>query len=407
MKYFNLPDLGEGLPEAEIVEWHVQPGDQVDVDQLLVSVETAKAVVEVPSPVAGTILALFGKAGDVINTGEPLVEFAQGDAANAKPAAPAESDVPSSSASASTSASPTEKAERSDEGTVVGKLETAAKTSASDPFIIGAAPSSRDARHGLATPAIRALAQRLEVDLETVTGSGPQGHITAQDLERAHTDKSRHGEPEMLRGVRRTMAKIMSLSHAEVVPVTIVDDVDIEHWPANIDITIVLVRAIAQAARKEPAMNGWFYGDTLSRRLRQQVDIGIAVDTEEGLFVPVLRNVGERAPEDLRAGLNALREDVLNRSIPPAEMQGATITLSNYGTIAGRYANPIVVPPQIAIVGAGAIRKEVVANDGGIAVHRVLPLSLTFDHRAATGGEAARFLKALMAALSSDQQDKN
>lgn len=400
MKYFHLPDLGEGLPEAEIVEWHVQPGDEVHEDQLLVSVETAKAVVEVPSPVSGRVVALFGQPGDVLHTGEPLVEYSLADSEESPPRSTPAS--PTSSKESVTDESSTDKPTKAaDSGTVVGKLETAAKTSASDPFIIGAATSSRNARHGLATPAIRALAQRLEVDLNTIAGSGPQGHINAQDVERAHTEKSRHGEPEMLRGVRRTMAKVMATSHAEVVPVTIVDDVDIEHWPAQFDITIQLVRAIATACRKEPAMNGWFYGDTLSRRLRQQVDIGIAVDTEEGLFVPVLRNVSERSPEDLRAGLNALREDVLNRSIPPAEMQGATITLSNYGTIAGRYANPIVVPPQIAIVGAGSLRKEVVAHEGGIAVHRILPLSLTFDHRAATGGEAARFLKALMQALAS------
>ena len=140
----------------------------------------------------------------------------------------------------------------------------------------------------------------------------------------------------------------------------------------------------------------WFDGEQLSLRLLEQIDLGIAVDTEQGLFVPVLRNIGKRDLTDLRKGLNALRSAVKSRKIPPQEMQGATITLSNFGTLAGKYANPIVVPPQVTIVGAGGIRNEVVAHEGQAVIHPVLPLSLTFDHRAVTGGEAARFLKALM-----------
>ncbi|MGU2529184.1 2-oxo acid dehydrogenase subunit E2, partial [Pseudomonas aeruginosa] len=131
----------------------------------------------------------------------------------------------------------------------------------------------------------------------------------------------------------------------------------------------------------------------------ERLDLGIAVDTPDGLFVPVLRDVGARSAEDLRAGMRRLREDVQARSIPPAEMLGATLTLSNFGTLFGRYANPVVVPPQVAILGAGGIRDEVVAWRGEMAIHPILPLSLTFDHRAATGGEAARFLKVLVNAL--------
>jgi len=193
----------------------------------------------------------------------------------------------------------------------------------------------------------------------------------------------------------------MKLSHENVVPVTLHDDVDIHAWTNPIqgerqDITMRLIHAIAVACEAEPAMNTWFDGENLTRRILKAVDLGIAVDTDKGLFVPVLRDIKNRELNNLRDGLDALREAVKSRKIPAAEMQGATITLSNFGTLAGKYANPIVVPPQVAIVGAGGIRDEVVAFNGQAAIHAMMPLSVTFDHRAVTGGEAARFLKALM-----------
>jgi 2-oxoisovalerate dehydrogenase E2 component (dihydrolipoyl transacylase) len=141
-------------------------------------------------------------------------------------------------------------------------------------------------------------------------------------------------------------------------------------------------------------------GEHLNRRLQKTVHLGVAVDTEHGLFVPVLRDIGNRSAEDLREGLNRLRSDVKARTIPPSELQGASITLSNFGTLGGRYATPIVVPPQVAIIGAGAIRREPVMVGNQVKGHRMLPLSITFDHRAATGGEAARFLQAMIASLS-------
>ncbi|MFW5823728.1 MAG: dihydrolipoamide acetyltransferase family protein [Marinobacter sp.] len=370
MKYFRLPDLGEGLPEAEIVEWHVKVGDAVDVDQVLVSVETAKAIVEVPSPEAGTIARLFGEAGDIIHTGEPLVAF---------------------------------EGEGDDSGTVVGELKASGaqqEEAQSDSFIIGAAPSSRRARANRATPGVRALAERLGISLETISGSGPGGLITSDDVHRQASQQKQLGEAEALRGPRRTMAKNMALSHAQVVPVSIFEDADIQDWPKGTDITMRLVQAIARACEASPALNCWFDGDNLSRRLLDEVHIGIAVDTPEGLFVPVLRDVNHRSMDDLRQGLENLREAVSTRKIPPREMQGATITLSNFGTMTGRYANPIVTPPQVAIVGAGRIREKVVPYKGKPAVRGILPLSVTFDHRAATGGEAARFMAALAEGLA-------
>ena len=363
MRYFKLPDLGEGLQEAEIVEWHVTPGDKVEADQLIVSVETDKAIVEVPSPCDGTIASLFGEPGDLVHIGEPLVEFAGG--------------------------------ADEDSGTVVGKLDSAAAPASEDHFIIGSA-QGEVSRDTLATPAIRQLARRLGVELEDVIPSGARGVITHEDVERAARLAESHGRSESLRGVRRSMAQSMTRAHAEVAKVSIHDDVDVHAWPEDTDLTMRLVRAIAGACSAEPALNCWFDGHSLRRRPMQRVDLGIAVDTPDGLFVPVLRNIRERSLDDLRAGLNAMREAVRSRSIPPEEMRGATITLSNFGTMAGRYADPIVVPPTVAIVGAGRRRDEVVAREGEAVVHPLLPLSVSFDHRAVTGGEASRFLAAMM-----------
>ncbi|HEX8595507.1 MAG TPA: dihydrolipoamide acetyltransferase family protein [Pseudomonas sp.] len=360
MKYFKLPDLGEGLQEAEIVEWHVKAGDTVKADQLVVSVETAKAIVDIPAPYDGVVAKVYGGDGDILHVGEPLMAFeGEGDA-----------------------------------GTVVGRLEGGG--SQDDPFFIGAAPSTREHLAGKATPAVRQLARQLGVDLGALSGSGSDGLITRADVESAaQTDRDRFGG-EKLRGVRRSMALNMARSHAEVVPVTIYGDADLYRWAQARDPLIRLGKAMAAACKVEPVLNSWFDGKSLSTKQHQQLDLGIAVDTPDGLFVPVLRDVGGRESADLKDGMNRLRADVKARSIPAKEMMGATLTLSNFGTLFGRYANPVVVPPQVAIIGAGAIRDEPVAVNGTVVVHPILPLSLTFDHRVVTGGEAARFFRALV-----------
>jgi 2-oxoisovalerate dehydrogenase E2 component (dihydrolipoyl transacylase) len=366
MRQFMLPDLGEGLDEAEIVSWHVVEGDSVVVDQPLVSVETDKAVVEVPSPWSGRIARLFGGKGDLIKVGAPLVEFAEGPG--------------------------------QDTGTVVGELghgEIAA-SEAETP-----SPPAAPARTAQVLPAVRALARKLEVDLNLVQGSGPGGTITRADVERAARSVAEAGPAEPLRGMRRAMAQRMTAAHAEVARTTVIDEADIEDWPAGEDVTIRLVRAIAAACTAEPSLNAWFNAQAGERRVIQRIDLGIAVDTEGGLIVPVLRNIGERAARDLRAGLDRMRADAIARSIPPEELRGATITLSNFGMIGGRFANLVVVPPQVAIVGAGRIDRRAMVHDDALAVRRVLPISLTFDHRVVTGGEAARFLVALKSDLES------
>jgi 2-oxoisovalerate dehydrogenase E2 component (dihydrolipoyl transacylase) len=362
MSIFKLPDLGEGLQEAELREWHVAAGEEVKADQPLVSVETDKAVVEIPSPVSGRILKLNGKPGDILQVGDPLAEF-EGEIRQTE--------------------------EKADSGTVVGRVEVGQE-------VVAEAPSG-GARGGAgvkAMPAVRALARRLNIDITIVSPTGPDSMVTAADVQRAAKTLAEVGPIEPLRGVRRAMARSMAQAHAEVVPVTVNDEADIDVWAPDQDVTLRLIRAIVVACKAEPSLNAWYDSQAVGRRVIKKIDLGIAVDTEDGLFVPVLRNVGNRDLADLRRGLEALKNDVKARTVPPEELRGYTFMLSNFGTFGGRYANPIVVPPAVAILGAGRMRPEVVASDAKPVVHRILPLSLTFDHRAVTGGEATRFLMA-------------
>jgi pyruvate dehydrogenase E2 component (dihydrolipoamide acetyltransferase) len=363
MKIFKLPDLGEGLQEAEIVKWHVKVGEAVTADAPMVSVETAKAVVDIPAPYAGTIARLYGNPGDIAHLGAPLVAFE------------GESDT-------------------RDTGTVVGIVEVGQKVVSDAP----AAPAPVTA--GIkTTPAVRALARKLTVDLTMVTPTGADGMLTAADVQRAARILAEIGPIEVMRGVRRAMAQNMELATAEVASATLMDDADIESWRAGTRTILRLIRALIAGCRAEPALNAWYDSEKIGRWVMKKIDIGVAVDTPDGLLVPVLRNCGERSRQDLQASLDKLIADARARKVPPEELRANTITLSNYGSIAGRYASPVVLPPTVAILGAGRITKQVVVVEDKPAVHRMLPLSLTFDHRVVTGGEAGRFLKAVIADL--------
>ncbi len=366
MTKFLLPDLGEGLQDAEIVAWHVSEGDHAVEGQPLLSVETDKAVVEVPAPQSGRIAKLFGAKGDVVKVGTPLVEFDEG--------------------------------KGEDSGTVVGRL---AREPESEPER-EAKPAAR-AGAVRASPAVRALARNLGVDLGRIVPTGPDGSISRADVERAAQSMVDAGTLEPLRGVRRSMAQRMAAAHDQVVRAGVADEADIGDWTPREDIMVRLVRAIAAACRAEPSLNAWYDAEAGERRLIGRIDIGIAVDTKDGLIVPVLRDAGARSPSDLRRGLDRLRAGTSARTVPPEELRGATFTLSNFGMFGGRFAHLIVVPPQVAILGAGRCEERVVAKNGAPAVRRMLPLSLTFDHRAVTGGEAARFLAALKADLERAQ----
>ena len=388
MTVFKLPDLGEGLQDAEIVEWKVTEGDTVTVDQPLVSVETAKAVVEVPSPQSGRIVKLHGKAGDTIEVGKPLVTF-EGDAPAAEPP------VKPATAATAGQAKPNAGEAIRDTGVVVGAMTQSNDVVSEKVTTVGSAAGLKVA------PAVRALAHRLNVDLTIITPSGPDGIITAADVQRVHKILSEVGPLEKLKGARKAMANAMSQARDEVMPTTLMDDAVLRGWqPAEQDVTLRLIRAIVAGAKREPALNAWFDHVEVGRRLLDKVHLGVAVDTPEGLFVCVMQDVGSRDGESLRRGLDKMKADARNRTVPPEELRGYTITLSNFGRFGGRYATPVIVPPTVAIVAAGAVRDGVVALDGQPAVSRVLPLSLSFDHRAVTGGEAARFLAALLEDLA-------
>jgi pyruvate dehydrogenase E2 component (dihydrolipoamide acetyltransferase) len=314
MRIFKLPDLGEGLQEAEIVNWHVKPGDTIAADQPLLSVETAKAIVEIPSPFAGQVAKLFAQPGDIVHLGAPLVGFEGAGAPD-------------------------------DAGTVVGAVKVGTHVVNEGVTRVGAA--GIPGGHGIkATPAVRALARKLSVDLSMVTPSGHDGVITATDVQRVATTLADVGAPDVLRGVRRAMAQNMARAQSEVAAATVMDDADLHAWQATgasvtgQDITIRLVRALVAGVRAEPALNAWYEGRTGRRHLLERIDVGIAADLPEGLFVPVLRNVGKRDAADLRAGLDRMRADVVARTIAPEEMRGNTITLSNFGMIAAATRRP-------------------------------------------------------------------
>ena len=468
-KTFFLPDLGEGLPDAEIVEWMVKVGDTIKLDEPLVSMETAKAVVELPSPYSGKVLRVAGGAGDVINTGAWLVEMeldpslpqraeaqdtGHSHGLGHAPPPPEETvgatvgatsvAIPNTAAhSIAAEAAPTVAAptKSSDAGTVVGAMQSSDTVRSETAIAIGGVK---------AMPAVRALAKKLGVDLNRVAPTGADGVVTLSDVKQAaEAGTARAGSSgatstaalaaappynapapvmarapvpaarpapsaapmrgdsmprataamdsdEPIRGVRRNMVRVMSAAHAEVVPTTLMDDADLHAWSHGEDIMARLIRSLVHAAAAEPSMNAWLNAKEGTLRRHSRVDVGIAVDSPEGLFVPALRNCDQLDPMQVRSELNRLRDGVKNRSLPPEDLTGYTVMLSNFGVFAGMYATPVVVPPCVCIVGAGRLHHAIVPVLGGMETHRMMPLSLTFDHRASTGGEAARFLRVMI-----------
>ncbi len=395
MAVFKLPDLGEGLSEAEVLRWHVQVGDRIEVDAPMLAVETAKAVVEVPSPVSGTVSALHAQPGDRIEIGAPLIEFAV-------EGSPAES--PSQQA-----------AQATDAGTVVGQMPAAAEEDAGS-AALAAATAVTTVPRIRALPAVRALARSLGVDLARVTGSGSSGLITIEDV-LAHAGPARTAaangagvgalrppadapaEAQPLRGLRRAMAQSMSTARDQVIACTVFDDADLHRWGRAGDYSARVLRAIAAGCRAERGLNAWYDAAAQTRLLFEHVDVGLAVDTAEGLLVPVMRRIDQLDTAQLRAELDRLKRAAHERSLKSEELRNFTFMLSNFGTMAGRYATPVVVPPAVAILGTGRVRQDVLAIGGQFEAHWRMPLSLSFDHRVVTGGEAVRFLGAVITDL--------
>lgn len=351
MKIFRLPDVGEGLAEANIVQWHVVVGDMVAADQIIVSVETAKAVVDIPSPRAGQIKALLAKVGDTIPTHAPLLEFNDGE----EPAL----------------AEKHEEA-RHDNGSVVGQLSQQTVTRREN-FLIG--------RH-------RHIEGRLQKTRER----------RSQRSHEIHSPSLFEGG-ENLDITRRAMADNMTRAHQEVALVTLTQEAEIVFEDRR-QLTARLVRAVVAGVKAEPALNAWYDGAQKKRLLHAAVHMGIAVDTAHGLFVPVLMNTQDMETGSIAREVATLKQEAEAHRLTPAQMRGATITLSNFGSLSGRFATPLVSPPQVAILGAGHAEDRLLPNGEGMRRARLLPLSLSFDHRAVTGGEAARFLAAVAADLA-------
>ena len=453
---FNLPDLGEGLPDAEIVRWLVAEGDMLALDQPMVEMETAKAVVEVPSPFAAAVAKLHGQAGDVIEVGAPLVSFGStsaqpassevssdiADAEDNKPAADAATVVGAVqvgnkivSESANAVIKALARKLKVDLSQVVGTgvkgviTQSDVKKAKSDGKLLGvkAAPAkvipaanqnatNENPLDFKASPAVRAHANRLGVALSRCNATGKKGTITKADVDGAMnapaTSPSRvpvaktsstgglptvqvSVEPQTVRGVRRAMAMGMAKAHATVVPTTLMEDADITNWPKQ-DSLARYVRALVFASKIEPALNCWFDGEKFERLVHPNVHVGIAVDSPDGLYVPVIHDADKKDASQIRQRVQELRQKIETRSLKQEDQQGGTVTLSNFGSIAGRYGTPVVSPPQVAILGTGRFRSELKLTSKGIENRKMLPLSLTFDHRACTGGEAARFLAAVI-----------
>ena len=346
---FKLPDLGEGLTEGEVARWLVAEGQEIAEDDPLVEIQTDKATVEIPSPYAGTVLQILVAEGEVAPVGAVLVVI--GEAGEAVPDTPAPKDEKPDAAQSGTPAT-------------TGRIA--------------------------ATPLVRKVAQELGVDLATVTGTGPGGRITDEDV-RATADGRAvvsEGRREPLRGVRRLIAEHMTRAHREVPPVTWVEECDFEGVELERLLAIV-VKAVADTLPEFPELNARLDGDAIV--YLERYDIGVAVQTEQGLVVPVVRGAGSRSLDEVDAEIRRLAEGARAGSLKPEEVRDSTFTVTSAGKLAGLFQTPIVNHPEVAILSIGRIAPRAVVGDGGVVVRKTGTIAITFDHRVVDGARAAAF----------------
>lgn len=402
---FKLPDLGEGIVEGEIVKWRVRPGDQVEEHQVVLEVETDKAVVEVPSPKKGLVKGLARGEGETVQVGETLLVLDTGEEPVSEAAAPAPG--------------PEKKDAVTESVTVVGRM-----------------PSAEDV---LAPPRVRAIAKRLGVDLGGLSGTGPGGVITEADVRAAAgpagaappapapppappapgapavapeagagKDHDRYGPVERvpIRGVRKTIARNLLASQSRTASVTGMDEADVTRlWGLrarekgvaegkDVHLTFLpfFMKAVWHALQVHPMLNGSVAEDGSEIIIKKYFNIGVAVDTPDGLMVAVVRDVDKKTILALAAELTELNQKAVERKITLEELKGSTFTITNYGSHFGTFATPIINPPDIAILGTGRIADRPWVVEGEIKIRKILPLSLTFDHRVIDGVESARFL---------------
>jgi len=378
LREFKFPDVGEGIAEGEIVRWLVKEGDSVKEDQDLVEVETDKALLTLNSPYTGKVTKLHGKEGEIIKVGNVLTTF---DAGGEEP--------------------PVE-AEKRDTGTVVGSLSDDAAVEIAHPV--------------QATPAVRLLAKEMRIDLATVKGTGPGGRITKEDVERAATKTAQQTNAETdaygsvekipLRGIRRTVAKRMAEASKRVAEVTIWEDADItelervrarerrvaEEKGVRLTYLPFIMKAVIPALNAHPYFNASLDEGAEAIVLKKYFNIGIAVDTTDGLIVFVIKDADKKNILDLAKETAALADKARLRKIDLHELKGSTFTITNYGVVGASYGTPIINYPEVAILGVGKIEDRPVVRNGEIAIRKIMPLSLAFDHRVIDGVEAGRFL---------------
>jgi pyruvate/2-oxoglutarate dehydrogenase complex dihydrolipoamide acyltransferase (E2) component len=371
-----LPDLGEGMAEAEIVRWEVAVGDHVSRDQIVVHVQTDKAEVELPVPFAGTIASLGGDVGDLLPVGATLLELTPDDATPPPDTKPA---------------------------------------STTDPLRRSVTPVRGEGgqRGAQAAPPVRKLARELGVDLDAVAGSGPGGRVTANDVRAvaAAADAPVDEQRVPLRGIRRAMARNMAEAWRTVPHISLFDEIDARPLLAalrearerpgseNLTLTAFFVRASVVTLTAQPIMNASLDDAANEIVYHEAIHVGVAVASNEGLVVPVVRDAQTLSLLALGDEVNRLTAVARAGGLPPEEIRGATFTVTNYGTEGGRFATPIVRPPQVAILGCGAIRPQPVVDGDHVVAARALPLSLSADHRVVDGHDATTFLDTIAALL--------
>lgn len=423
---FKFPDVGEGIQEGEVVKWLVKEGDKVKADQVIVKVETDKAVVDLPAPVGGTILKINYKEGQRVNVGSVLVVIGEsGEKVKAtKEEAPAKENK-------SNKKEEGKKNEGKKTGSVVGQLEEAPDEEVvvkPQTLALQSPPLTTNANIR-AAPAARMLAAQRGVNLAQVSGSGASGEITKQDIENYAQQKSsipqqsipvkktfsQQGYEERipLKGIRRSIANNMVNSLNTSAQVTFMEDIDVTSlWSLrerekhvleqqNIKLTFLpfFIKAAIAALRENPLFNASIEGEEII--VKKYYNIGIAVETDAGLMVPVIMRADEKSMIDIAKELEQVAEKARTRSISVQDMQNGTFTMTNYGSVGGTYATPILNPGEAGILGTGKIFERVVPNKNamGFSVARILPVSFTFDHQIADGAQAARFLESLKSFL--------
>ena len=355
---FKLPDLGEGLTEGEVARWLVAEGQTIAEDEPLVEIQTDKATVEIPSPYAGTVLRIYVPEGEVAPVGTVLVVIGEPGEAIDEPAPKPPSDTVSQG--------------------VRGTLRS-------------------DSTRVQATPLVRKVARELGVDLGAVSTAEPGGRITEDDVRaaagRADTTEGRR---EPLRGVRRLVAEHMTRAHREIPAVTWVEECDFEHVERE-RLLATVVKAVAESLAAFPELNARLEDDAIV--YLDRFDIGVAVQTEQGLVVPVVRGADASTIEDLDEEIRRLAEDARTGALKPDEVRGSTFTVTSAGKLAGLFQTPIVNHPEVAILSIGRVGERPVVQEGEVVVRRMGTIAISFDHRVVDGARAAEFGLAVIARL--------